>query len=262
LARKALCVGISDYPGVHRDLPGCANDAHAWSALLVDHYDFPRADVRLLLDEQATRRGVLGALEALLAGARAGDVLVFTSAAHGTYVPDHDAGRPTCDAAICPYDYRANLILVDELRERFAKLAPGVRLAFVSDTCHFGAVSRFEPEAPARRARFLAPEEWGGRSALRARSAALHELRGAGPRGRAIVLTGCREDQYAYDAHLGGSHHGAMTYFALQAIREARYDLTWADLRARLCELLADARIPQEPKLDGEDALLKQRVFS
>ena len=42
-------------------------------------------------------------------------------------------------------DYRANLIVDEELRERFAALAPGVQLVFISDSCHSGTLSRFEP---------------------------------------------------------------------------------------------------------------------
>ena len=38
MARKALCVGINDYPGNESDLRGCVNDARAWAELLVERF--------------------------------------------------------------------------------------------------------------------------------------------------------------------------------------------------------------------------------
>ena len=80
MVSRALCVGINDYPIRGMDLKGCVNDAKAWAAVLIDHFDFATGDVTMLLDAQATKRKiVLAALEELLAGAQKGDVLVFTN---------------------------------------------------------------------------------------------------------------------------------------------------------------------------------------
>ena len=48
MRKKALCVGINDYPYEGNDLNGCVNDAKAWAKLLADHFDFPQSDVRVL----------------------------------------------------------------------------------------------------------------------------------------------------------------------------------------------------------------------
>ena len=259
MACKALCVGINDYPGVEGDLRGCVNDAQAWARLLVEHCG---AEAKLLLDAQATRLAILGALDGLLEAARAGDLIVFTNSSHGTYVADADGNQERYDEAICPYDYLSNLIVDDELRERFAVLPNGVQAVFISDTCHSGTVSRLAPVGYGyRRARFLAPEEWGGRSlpedALR-RSRARQPESG----GSEILLAGCKANQYAYDALLGGTYHGAMTYFAIQAIREQGMRLTYADLHARLCESMVEGNFAQDPQLEGRDENKKRLVFS
>ena len=34
MAKKALCIGINDYPGTQSDLSGCVNDAHDWENVL------------------------------------------------------------------------------------------------------------------------------------------------------------------------------------------------------------------------------------
>ena len=120
--KKALCVGINDYPVRGSDLKGCVNDAKAWAALLHEHYGFASDDITMLLDRQATKLNVLGALDALLAGARRGDVIAFTNSSHGTYVADESGDEARYDEAMCPYDMRENLIVDDELRTRFAGL--------------------------------------------------------------------------------------------------------------------------------------------
>lgn len=81
-------------------------------------------------------------LENLLKGAKAGDVLVFTNASHGTYIADTDKDEPKYDEAICPHDTDSNLLIDDELRRLFKNIPEGVRLTVVSDSCHSGSVTR------------------------------------------------------------------------------------------------------------------------
>jgi hypothetical protein len=77
----------------------------------------------------------------------------------------------------------------------------------------------------------------------------------------AIVLLATSPQQYAYDARFHGVYHGAMTYFALQAIREANYKLTYAQLQKRLLYLLNKAGYPQRPCLEGKAADKKREIF-
>jgi hypothetical protein len=62
VARKALCVGINDYPSDGSDLNGCVNDAKAWAGLLVEHFDFGKGNLRMLLDREATRASIMQSL--------------------------------------------------------------------------------------------------------------------------------------------------------------------------------------------------------
>ena len=34
--KKAVCIGINNYPGIFNDLKGCVNDANDWADLLTD----------------------------------------------------------------------------------------------------------------------------------------------------------------------------------------------------------------------------------
>ena len=165
MAKKALCVGIN-YKGTSSALNGCINDANDWANLLVSHFDFPKPDVKLLLETQATKVNIIAGLKALLAGAKSGDVLVFQNSSHGTYVVDKGSDEPDrYDEAICPYDFKRNLILDDEMREIFSGLPARVRLTVLLDSCHSGTGTRvvFNPTVGYRKERFMEPSAFGGK---------------------------------------------------------------------------------------------------
>ncbi len=240
--------------------------------MLSAHYDFLPADVTLLLDAQATKANVVAGIKALLAGAKAGDVLVYTNSSHGTYIADTSGDEPKYDEAICPYDCADNLIVDDELRELFAESLPKkVHLTIISDSCFSGtvtriAVSEFIPGLKTpddRRVRFLSP-------ALRSKPVlenpwkAKPKIKDKYPESemKEILVSGCSDKEYSYDALIGGVYHGAMTYFALKAITEVNYQMTYQQLEARLLFELDDAGYPQHPQLEGRPANKKRQIFT
>lgn len=266
--KRALCVGINDYPIAGMDLKGCVNDARSWAALLRTHYDFASRDVTVLLDGDATHDHVIAALDALLAGAVSGDVLVFTNSSHGTYLADtasEEADR--YDEAMCPYDCRQKLITDDELRTRFADLPRGVRLTVISDSCHSGSVTRaalpgITPDD--RRVRFLNPKKIRKPviDDVRARAAPLRPEVHPESEMKELLLSGCRANQYSYDARIGRTYHGAMTWHALRVIEEAGHHLTYATLAKRLRGALAASSYDQEPQLEGRASFKRRQVFT
>lgn len=271
MAKRALCVGINDYPYNGSDLNGCVNDAQGWADLLTGHFDFPSSDVALLTDAQATKRKMMDELKRLVTGAKKGDVIVFTNSSHGTYVAEKGGDERMYDEALCPYDTDSNVIVDDELRELFGDVKEGVRLTVISDSCHSGTVTRapLSDNVPGlrtpddRRVRFLSP-------ALRGKPV-LHNPWKARPKNKEkypesgmkdVLLSGCTDKEYSYDALLGGTYHGAMTYFALQVIRDAKYRLTYAQLHERVRYLLDDAGYPQTPQLEGKDENKRSQIFA
>jgi metacaspase-1 len=272
MVKKALCVGINDYPYEGSDLNGCVNDAKGWAELLTAQYDFPSSDVKLLLDAQATKANVMAGLKALLAGTKAGDVLVYTNSSHGTYIADTTGDEPKYDEAICPYDCADNLIVDDDLRELFAASLPkDVHLTVISDSCFSGtvtrvAVSEFIPGLKTpddRRVRFLSPA-LRGQPVLENPWKATPKAKDKYPESKMkeILVSGCTDKEYSYDARIDGVYHGAMTYFALKAITEAKYQITYQQLHDRLQFGLDDAGYPQHPQLEGRAANKKRLIFT
>ncbi|RYE87987.1 MAG: hypothetical protein EOO75_13805, partial [Myxococcales bacterium] len=67
MTKRAVCVGVDRYAdGAIPALSGAVRDARAVAAALTSRLGFLEADVKLLLDAQATREGVLRAVDWLL----------------------------------------------------------------------------------------------------------------------------------------------------------------------------------------------------
>lgn len=266
---RALCVGINDYPFEGNDLNGCVNDAHAWARVLTERFDFAGDDIKIITDRQATKRNMMRALKDLLAGAQTGDTLVFANSSHGSYVAERGGDEARYDEVLCPYDIDANDIRDDELREMIAELKTGVRLTVILDNCFSGTATRAAvtdilpglrvPDR--RRVRFLSP-------ALRGLPVLANPWK-AKPKGKIqypqskmkeILLSGCSDKEYSYDAYFNDVPHGALTYYALEAMRRARYKLSYADLHARLVKLITD--YPQNPQLEGSSQNKRRQIFS
>ena len=272
MANRALCVGINDYPVEGADLQGCVNDANAWADLLVTRFDFPRTRVKLLLDRRAKKKAILDGLKSMIAGSKAGDILVFTNSSHGSYVPDKQDDEPDgYDETMCPWDVEDAQITDDELRGILEDIPTGVRFTLVSDSCHSGSVTRARLDdlipgvrfRDKRRVRFLNP-------ALVARTRLLPEAQAKKPRGRIgtrsgmrhVLLSGCRDDEYSYDARIGGKFHGAMTFHAIKAIRAARYKITPTQLAKELNKVLPAAGYEQHPQVSGQAASKARLIFT
>ena len=132
----------------------------------------------------------------------------------------------------------------------------GVRFTFVSDSCHSGTVTRALPAFLApdkRRVRFLNPRLLGLpelRSVLDQRAGSKNAGRPESVM-REVLVAGCRDIQYSYDAKIGPRYHGAMTYYVLQALEHARSERDLQGVDAAVEALLRDNGYDQSPQLEG-----------
>ena len=267
MVKRAFCVGINDYPMEDSDLRGCVNDAEAWVDLLTTHFDFASSDVRLLTDDKATKQNMLAGLKDLLAGAAKGDVLVFTNSSHGSYIVDTSGDEERYDQVVCPYDLTTNMIVDDELRELFTAVPSGVSIVAIMDNCHSGNGTRRPRGAPpppeTRRVRFHDPALRGEptlKNPLRARPNQADQYPESGM--HEVLLSGCTALESSFDDKIGGAFHGAMTYYAIKAIRDANYTLSYADLHQRLSDLLTETPYQQHPQLEGQATNKTRQIFT
>ena len=244
--KQAVCVGINNYPGIFNDLKGCVNDANDWSALL-QGFGFT---ISVILDAQATKANVKAALQGLVNSTNAGDIAVFTYSGHGTQVADRnsDEGDPY-DEAIYLYD---GTVIDDELRTILQGIHPQATLVVISDSCFSGSVTRLAGEKAVPR--FIPPTTSTAGMVAR-RSFLLPEADMP-----EILISGCSDSEYSYDAEFNGRPNGAMTALAIRVINQ-NPNVTYREFYAGLRALLPSNDYPQTPQLEGSDANKDRKLF-
>lgn len=148
-ANYALLVGIETYQqsGVN-SLPGCANDAELMRRALTEKFGFPAENIEIVLNSQATFRGIEAAFRRVSERAQPGDVVTFYYSGHGTQVPDDNGDEADgVDEALCPTDIsRANpdsWLRDDTLAEWLAQLRTE-KVTVILDSCFSGTATRSE----------------------------------------------------------------------------------------------------------------------
>jgi metacaspase-1 len=244
--KKAVCIGINNYPGIFNDLKGCVNDATDWSALL-QGFGF---ETNLILDSQATKANVKATLQGLVESTSAGDVAVFTYSGHGTQVADKsgDEGDPY-DEAIYLYD---GTVIDDDLRVILNGIHPQATLVIVSDSCFSGTVTRIAGEKAIPR---FVPPTVSTEGRVAKRSFLLPEANMP-----EILISGCSDSEYSYDAEFNGRPNGAMSALAIQVIKQ-NPNVTYREFYAGLRNLLPSKDYPQTPQLEGSDANKDRKLF-
>lgn len=144
--RRALIVGINDYPERDMKLEGCVNDAFLMSSVL-QGAGFEAENIRMVLDKRATAQGIFDRLEWLFDGVREGDQRVFYYSGHGAQMSTYGKGDRVdqMDESLVPYnfDWTADRAVTDDkFSELYTQLPYGVDFLAVLDCCHSGGMTR------------------------------------------------------------------------------------------------------------------------
>ena len=271
MAKRALCIGINNYPGTSSDLAGCVNDARDWAAALRKR----GYSVSLMLDRQAKKKAMLAGIGQLVASGKRGDSLIIQYSGHGSFVRDESGDEPDgTDECLCPYDIRANgEITDDELFEIYTSVAAGVRVVVFSDSCHSGTVAKFMKirtpattagrRAPQRKVRFLAPAAFLSPREAAKLGLGRRTLRRSSPPGRygALLMAGCQDTEYSYDAYFRGRPNGAFTFVALQALKSLPRHATYRQWFNAIKTYLPSQQYPQSPNLYGSSSMKRWKAL-
>jgi Caspase domain len=264
--RHALLIGVNRYPnfGSRQQLLGCVNDVEAMAALLRSSYRFE--DVVTLRDEEATRDGILAALEDLAARLLEDDVVVVHYSGHGSQMTDREGDEPDGkDETIVPHDSgRApdpNRDITDDELYAWIKgvTSKTANVTLVFDCCHSGTITRDVfgsrsrwVEADERLASELPPSSVPAAAAGAARDTGPSDWL---PMGKYVLIAGCQDDESSYEhaAADDGSviEHGALTYFLTQELAKAIPGMTYRDLFERVRTRVSAAQPRQHPQLEG-----------
>lgn len=276
----ALLVGVTDY--VHfgdeegGDLPGAEQDARRMRDVLVSREYVPEANVRLLLNGEATRDGIEEAITGWLTDRAApGDNVVVFFAGHGSQMWDENGDETDgLDETLAPADVlpdRTDNDISDDVFGTWLDGIPTENVVVILDSCNSGTGTR--DVTPFSRARSLGrdlgdiPEPEGG-----ARTRAAGERPGAEPSGfeagdrPVLELAAAQPDQAAVEVFFPGDdgaepfQGGAFTTHLIRELWRASEGDTYEQVFRRTTEAMKRDRFQQDPRL-SEDVDLKDRVL-
>ncbi|MBC7851456.1 MAG: caspase family protein [Chitinophagaceae bacterium] len=163
--KLALIIAIGSYDSITgwKSISSLNDINYMKPALLAQ--GFAENDIQILKDKDATRAGIVAAIDRLTAGAKPGDIIVFHFSGHGQQI--FDDGRKDesdgYDEALVPYDANMrygngytgqNHLRDDELGDRLKQLRKIIgkdgSLLVLLDACHSGTATRGQDIAVTR----------------------------------------------------------------------------------------------------------------
>lgn len=265
IKKYSLSFGINKYPNPANNLKGCVNDAINWRNILRDKVGF---DSILFLDSEVNSKNFSNSIIELSQKCIPDDIFVLTYSGHGSSVIDtHNDELDGRDECICLYD---KFFIDDEIKSLFDKFQKGVRICFISDSCHSGTVTRafnnqnIIKENLYKKARYLPPED--DNIAL-----SISKLPLIGKMKNIIIeddmidilIAGCKDTEYSYDAIIDGIPCGAFSYYAQKVIKESIIEkLTYEEFYNSLKKYLPSNTYNQTPQLEGKEDNKKRIIFS
>jgi len=226
--KLALIIAIGKYPrSTGYQKLSSANDVPLIRAAL-ERQGFDSTGIRVLTDSEATRAGILQALEALVAEARPGDVVLVHYSGHGHQMTDDNGDElDGLDELWVPFDARSDVDPVtykgeyhlkdDQLEPILQRLrqqvSPGGNVVVFIDACHSGSATRSampvrgglppigKPAATRTVTRGDTPSGSGWLTAPAATRGGSSGVSGLAPM---VVFSAAREDQLATEVELKG----------------------------------------------------------
>ena len=260
--RRALLIGINDYERLPA-LRGAVNDVETIQALLETQFGFEPQHTRLLTNKQATRAGILAALEQLVDEAGRADTVYIHYSGHGSQVRDANNDEADgLDETICPQDARTPGIadITDDELDAIIERLRVSSAVVVLDSCHSGTGLR--DAAVDIRARFVPPDTRLELYALATRTVVPLPIS-----ERYLLFTGAAANESALDGPFEGRYHGLFTFALSRGLSGAPRQITPLGVMKRVEQALqgikprlGGRRLP-EPQLEGARDRLEQPLF-
>ena len=283
--RRALLIGIEDYappqgvslpvaPVHHAHdsrfapgttwvrLQGPSADVAGMQYLLTNRFGFK--DVRVLDPHQATRQGIIDAIDKLISDTHPGDFDVIFYAGHGSRRLDSLSSKNHFDETIVPIDAWKGVedIRDKELAARFNRIVYDrhAHLTAIFDSCNSGTMARGVSEAIVRALpyddRDVAEEK-----AKSPQTIVESDLKQIPQNGDAIIVAAAASDESAVEALYADDLkvHGAFTRALVRVLQASSQTLSAEDVVAAASAMMHADHVPfQQPSVEGRS---KQSLF-
>jgi hypothetical protein len=222
--RKAFIVGIN-YTGTRNQLNGCINDANNIKALLSSwgfSIDYFMTEFESGVN-YASKANILTNLTNFINSLVPDDTAFIQYSGHGSLINDTSndeiSGK---DSVIVPMDYTSSGFIVDDnIRSILVQARAGVNIFSVFDSCNSGSVCDFRYNLydtsyrsdPTRKLRTFIESEWIQRQDI------IINNRYSETDANIISLSGCKDNQFAYEVSYNGQPGGALSIVLLKILK-------------------------------------------
>lgn len=262
--RHALLIAINDYKSSEfGDLRGALNDIELIRQVLTTRFGFSEENVRTVTDADATRVGILHALEDFVAQAGPEDQVYVHYSGHGSQVKDLNGDESDgLDETLVPHDGRTEGIADitdDELGAALSQLRTSDAL-IVLDSCHSGTATRgtgirTRSIPQDTRIELYAHNEVGRRAVTALEDASY------------VLMTGAASNQSALDGPVDGQYYGFFSYCLGTSLAEAPEESSVNEVFSRIEQVLARLQerfggisMP-EPQLEAPESRIQSALF-
>jgi len=254
----ALLVGIDNYPKPIQQLRGCVNDILAINKILEEKYGYFQLNIKILLNEEATRTNIIEAFNNHLGQASNQDTVLFYYAGHGSTEYTHKAFweiEPVRknETLVC-FDSRQpdGLDLADKelavLLHEVGNKTPYIVVCL--DCCHSGSGTRDTIHLTA--VRQIARGEKVRSLESYSNGYYAQQLSVLGkvqvPQTTHVLLSACQHDEKAYETDKG---HGLFTSTLVECLKKASVGgITYAELFAKISIEVRNKQQVQHPNFE------------
>lgn len=276
-ARKAVLVGINEYPAARHRLKGSLNDLESFAEVLKSKFGFREEDIIRLTDSRATTHAVMETIKReLIDKLGPDDVAVFYYAGHGTFVPDLNGDEDDLrDEVLCTYDISGldtGSWLTDDVMAALLRQVRARHTLVIYDCCHAGTGTRgddgesIEEDLPAGVTNRFISLDYAELPATSLTSKSF--VSDQGP-SQHVFLGASRASETALEAaDAAGVYRGAFTSALCRALETLNDTATFSDLAARILPevetsslKLTRQRRKQTPQFEGTHLGMSVQAF-
>jgi hypothetical protein len=269
--KRALLIGINDYPFLadFAQLKGCLNDVFLFKQVITDKFGFEEKYIRTLLNENATRKSILKALNDLTDECGNDDCVVLFFSGHGSRLNDKNFVKTSgWFETIMPFDsgrlsahpkaVNRDITDVEIGNWLFDLSSRTANIVLIFDSCFASSIIRDNSFSSQKKG--IAPDKTPLDNASVYSSPETARLLKKGRSGwlpldeKYVLFSAAREYEPANIHKPAGNDQqfGVFTFFLCEALRESKPGATYLDiweyLYIRVKALFAD----QNPELEGK----------
>jgi hypothetical protein len=259
--KYGLIIAIGDYPSkTGWSTISSENDVSLIKQALLNH-GFNEKNISLLVNEEATKSGIIKAIEDLKAKIKAGDIIVIHYSGHGQQIFDDNGDEVDGkDEALVPYDawvrytfnYKGeNHLRDDELGNIIANfrntLGNKGQLVLILDSCHSGSSTRGRKSRGGKAT--FAPDDWKPLENDKTKGSAMVERTIVNPNASPFVLiSGASADELNYEYE----GFGSLSFAFSKAMADLGSDFTYRQLFSKIAANMNVISPKQTPTIEGD----------